>query len=144
MEKNVIRVGGDSAVAPITGLPMFREHITFEANYKNKFIRVFYNQWLEANGVRVEEKPGRHYNVVNLLAVSHIVPGDINADPPTEDSVVEDSPAYPMFDGWQNKTIPQQWVGLRLGEDIILGAIMNTLQNIPFDAEDGYAVKPQS
>lgn len=140
--QNEIRVGGADAIEPTTGLPMYRDHTTFEANYKARYIKVWYNQWLVSNGVKVQEKSGRHYLVIDIPQLTHVIPGDPNADPPTEDSIIVDSPAYPMFTGWQNKLIIQGWVGARLGEDIIIGAIKTTLINLPFDVEDGYKVKP--
>lgn len=137
-----VRVGGNNAVDPKTGFPMYRDHTTFEACYKGRYIKVWYNQWLLSNDIKIDEKPGRHYLVIDLPEINHIISGDPNADPPTEDELVIDSPTYPMFTGWQNKEVKQEWVGKKLGEDVIIGAINNTLINLPFDVADGYSVKP--
>lgn len=142
INKDAVRVGGATALDPTTNLPMFRKYITFEANREQEYINVFYDQWLESNGIKIEVKTGRKYVVVDQPEVSHIELGDALAVPPTIDQTIIDSPAYPMFTGWFEKVIISQWVGAKLGADIIVGYINNTLTGMAFDVPDGHKVKP--
>lgn len=142
ISKTPVRVGGANAVDPVSNLPMYRLYTTFEANRDAEFIKVFYNQWLESNGAVLEFKGGRSYVVVDQPEVTHIVPGDINAEPPVEDEIVVDAPVYPMFTGWFNKLVAAEWVGAKLGADVLVGAINATLAGMAFDVADNYKVTP--
>ena len=118
---------------------MFRKYLTFEANREAEYIQVFYSEWVEANGIKLSQKT-KCYWVKDLPQVSHIVPGDPNASPPTADTTVIDSPAYPMFTDWFAKIIIAAWVGAQLGADIIVTSINTTLTNLPFDVPTDYNV----
>ena len=141
IDKLPIRVGSNVAVEPTSQLPMFRKFLTFEANRETEIITVFYQEWLESNGRKLELKT-KKYIVVDQPEINHIVPGNPNAIPPTVDEVVIDVPAYPMFTDWLNKIIIEGWVGAKLGVDIIIGSINTSLIAIPFNAPDGYKTTP--
>lgn len=142
MEITPVRVGGANALDPITNLPMYRQFTTFEGNIKDEFIRVYFIQWVESNGVRLNEISGS-YIVMDHPEEGHIIPGDPNANPPIGDTYVVDRPYAPMFTyGWLNRLIPQQFVGLKFGVDIIIGAINQTLGLIPYNVTYPYYTRP--
>ena len=149
MEANTVRVGDGQEVDPITELPMYRKYLTFEANREQKFIQVFYKEWLESNGSKLNIKD-KKYILKNIPAEGHIeTTGD-------GDVFIEDVAGIPMFDLWLLRPVEAKADGLyinnikivgldiplKFGEDIIIGAIDATLNRLPFDAKDNYIVTP--
>lgn len=154
--KNPVRVGGANAVEPNSTLPMFRKFTTFEGSLIDEYIRVYYEQWLESNGTKLE-RITKCYIVKDIAEVSHIVLGDANATPPTEDTTVIDTPAYlPFSEGWYYKKVKATAQGLSIGgviiapldyeinfgKDMIVAVINATLIAIPFDAKNEYQTQP--
>jgi hypothetical protein len=154
--KNPVRVGGVNAVEPNSTLPMFRKFTTFEGSLVDEYIRVYYQEWLESNGVKLEQVT-KCYLVKDVPEVSHVVPGDPNATPPTQDETVIDTPAYlPFSEGWYYKKVKATAQGLSIGgvviapldyeinfgENMIVAVINMTLVAMPFDAKNEYQTQP--
>ena len=108
-----LRVGQNDIVISLTGT-----------------IQVVYDQWLiTPTGDKVEEQKNRCYFVKNIAYKAAVLDEEGNI---IEPEVQE----YLGFDIWK------EFIGVNLSmEDIIIGAINNTLVNsIPIDAVDGYVI----
>lgn len=154
--KTIVRVGGINAVEPNSQLPMFRRFTTFEGSLDIEYIKVYYEEWLEANGIKVNHIT-KHYMVKDCEEISHVVVGDPNATPPTEDQIIIDQAVYPAFSlGWFYKKIKATASGLSIGgvivapldyeldfgKDLIANVINQTLVAMDFSVPNGYVSQP--
>ncbi len=101
---DAVRVGGAEAVHPVTGLPVYRHHTSFEANRKLQIDEVFYDEWqVTDTGARVQEKFGLKYHVRNIIEISHLIPEVSHVVPAVthldeSGNVVVDEPEYTVVD----------------------------------------------
>lgn len=134
IDKSPIRVGGINAVDPLTQLPMYRKFTTFEGSREDEWLKIYYEQWLDSNGVKLDCKTC-HY-----IVIDHPEQGHYDED----SNWVVDFSYAPMFTfGWYNKLINEGMVGAKFGADVIVGAINDTLINhIPFNAGTAFYTTP--
>lgn len=133
INKDPIRVGGEDGLDPTTLLPMYRRFTTFEGSRDQEYLKIYYEQWIESNGAKLEFKI-QHYVVIDHPEMGHF----------EDDTWVVDFSYAPMFTfGWYNRVIQQAWVGLTFGEQVIVGAINDTLINhIPYNAGKEFFTSP--
>ena len=136
-------IGTDSS-----GLPLYRELNYFIGSIKESRITVYYNQWLASpNGTRLQEEEKRYF----VIDTPEIIIPAIVVSPATFDEfgvVVTEAvitpavvtPAKPSFTQWKEKIIIQQYVGAKLGDDIIIGSIHGTLTALPIDVSNNHYV----
>ncbi len=123
IDKTPVQVGDKEEST--TGLKMFRLVDYFRADITKEVILVWYYEFLiTPTGAKVEEKY-KHYVVKDTPAI-------------LDENGVETLAAFNEFTAWADLAIDNTMVGARLGSDIILGAIKNTLSKMAFDAPDGY------
>lgn len=126
-------------VATHKGLTMKRKYLTFEANRENEFIKVIFEQWLETATEDIVEYKIMHYITKDIPAITEMQ--DLDGDGVVE-TLVTISPAFLGFTNWHDYIISSAMVNLKLGADIIVGAINNTLKTkVPADAKDGYIIQ---
>ncbi len=131
-----VQVGND--VDPASGLEMYREIDYFIGGIKEPKITVWYYQWLKSpNGARLEEVRKKYVtiDVAAVMGMRDITDAEGNV---TGQEEYEVTPEFLGYSIWRSRLIPAQWVGAKLGDDIIIGAIKATLAGMPFDVIDGH------
>lgn len=131
-------------VGQVSGLPCYRRYDYFIANRKDRYIKVHYDEWLEASDGRILNLAGKSYVVKNLKS------GEIinNLDLPLV-IIDENNPLTPIpnpslvplasdfngFDNWFNYIPNGQSIG-----NTIEGAIDQTLLGLPIGCKDGWII----
>jgi hypothetical protein len=120
------------------GLSMFREFDYFTGGAKVPKITVFYYEWLESpTGDKIEEKY-KKYHIADELAVYRTVKDEENG----EESQVLVSAENLGYTAWLTKLIIPQYVGITLGQDLIIGSIKQKLTQMPFEVVDDHIARP--
>lgn len=138
------------------GLDMYREIDEFKAGVRFPGIDIWYYEWLVyPNGTKSPETRKR-YSVVDVPAITRkgdpvlitdATYGDdgsgnqIQLTPPVYNYDVPDvivRAASNGYTNWRRKIIPQEFVGITLGDDIIIASILNDLKTFRWDIENGY------
>lgn len=138
-----------------SGLDMYREVDYFNGGIKEAAITIWYYEWLVTpNGYALPAVRKKYY-VKDIPAVTK--PGDPVLVTPAEldengneitpavyaagDPIII-TPANNGYTSWRRKVIVPEMVGATLGDDIIIGAINQTLAGMPVDVPDGHIVVP--
>ena len=131
-----------------SGLPLYRELNYFIGAVKEKRITVYYNQWLASpNGQRLMEEERRYFVIdkpeiiIPAVVVSPTILDELGVV--ITEAVITPAvitPAKPSYTLWKEKIIIQQYVGAKLGDDIIIGSIHATLLSLPIDVSNNYYV----
>lgn len=107
------------------GLKMFREIDYFIGGIKTAKIIVYYFEYLESpTGDRIHEQYKKY-----ILQDTPAVYDDLG------NLISEGTLSY---SSWKSKVITKDFVGAKLGDDIIIKSIVNRLASMPFDVEDNH------
>ncbi len=125
VNKEAVQVG--ATVDPSSGLLMFRKIDKCNLEIDKDFIEVKYIQWLQSpNGTRLNEQ---YKNYIVKDGGTYI----------NDNQEEVENLGYSI---WADFIITQGLVGTKLGNDLIIGAINETLKGMPFDVPSGYITKP--
>lgn len=119
------------------GMKMFRQIKECKLGIDGDFIHVTYIEWLESPSGEKVELQFKSYIVKDEPEISKT---KVNGEGEEEKEII--APAKTQYTKWAEFEIMPQLVGAKLGNDIIIKSIRETLAEMSFDAPDGYITQP--